>query len=54
MKKKKPKVDESVYTRKEYKFDRAMQESAKKAAWHPRPISMVSNVKEFQQLGSIK
>lgn len=47
--KKKPQ-DQTVLQRREYKFDRAMQEAAKRSAFHPRPISMTSKVGEFVRL----
>ena len=36
---------------KTYKYDRAMIEAAKRAASHPAPISMVSNIKVFHERG---
>lgn len=48
MKKKKEALP-SFKPSREYKFDRAMNEAAKKAkAIQPALISMVSNVKDFQ------
>lgn len=51
--KKKPQNME-VITRREYKHDRAMLEAIKRSAWHPKPISMVSNVPEFNKLATNK
>lgn len=50
MKRKKPQ-DQKILQRREYKFDRAMQEAAQKArSFHPKPISMTSNINEFVRL----
>lgn len=53
MKKQKPQ-DESIYNRPAYKLDRAMQEAAKRAASHPKPVAMTSNVPDFTKNGSNK
>jgi hypothetical protein len=43
------KLPEPKYTTgREYKHDRAMIEAAKRSKDHPRPISMVSKVKAFE------
>jgi hypothetical protein len=44
----KKKPTPNAFAGKQYKYDRAMIEAAKKCAFHPTPISMVSNVKGFQ------
>ena len=49
MKKKKTVREERFDSKREYKFDRAMQEAAKRSASHPKPISMTSKVKENVQ-----
>jgi hypothetical protein len=36
---------------KTYKYDRAMIEAAKRVASYPVPISMVSNIKVFNERG---
>lgn len=46
MKRKKTVQQDKFETKREYKFDRAMQEAAKRSASHPRPISMTSNIPE--------
>ena len=49
MKKKQP--DQSIYTRREYKFDVAMQEAAKRARAHqPRMVILKSNIQDFANL----
>jgi hypothetical protein len=49
------KLPEPKYTTgREYKHDRAMLEAIKRIKDHPRPISMVSNVKEFQDFRTNK
>ena len=45
MKKKKPQ-DQTVFQRREYKFDRAMQEAAKRCADHPKMVAMTTNVRD--------
>ena len=47
---KKKKQDMEVITRREYKHDRAMLEAVRKSAWHPKPISMITTVPEFNKL----
>ena len=48
--KRKKKIQETKYEiNREYKHDRAMIEAIKRSAWHPKPISMVSNVPEFNK-----
>lgn len=44
--KKKPPV-ERFNPNREYKFDRAMQDAARRSASHPKPISMTTKVGEF-------
>lgn len=43
----KKKPNPNAFTGRQYKYDRAMIEAAKKCASYPVPISMVSNVKTF-------
>ena len=48
--KRKKKIQETKYEiNREYKYDRAMQEAIKRASSHPKPISVVSNVPEFNK-----
>jgi len=46
---KKKQQDQAVMQRREYKFDRAMQEAAKRAASHPRMKAMASNVPDLRK-----
>ena len=46
MKRKKTVQQNKYETNRQYTFDRAMQEAAKRAASHPRMIGMTSNVPE--------
>jgi len=48
MNKEQPKEQKLVSTR-DYKYDRAMQEAAKRAQYQPKMISVNSKVKEFQK-----
>ena len=47
MKKKTPAPLESRF--KQYKYDIAMEQAAKRSESHPKPISMVSHVKQWIQ-----
>ena len=46
MKKKVNKKEQNAYERPAYKFDRAMQEAAKRASSHPKMVAMTTNVRE--------
>ena len=47
MKKKMPTPLESRF--KQYKYDIAMEQAAKRSESHPKPLSMVSHVKQWVQ-----
>lgn len=46
MKRKKTVKETKYETNREYKFDRAMQEAARRCASHPKMIAMSSNVQD--------
>jgi hypothetical protein len=49
--KKKKQPDQSVYALREYKFDVAMQEAAKRARAHqPRMVVLRSNIQDFANM----
>jgi hypothetical protein len=48
------KIEPRFVTNREYKPDRAMLEAIRRSKDHPRPISMVSNVKDFAKMGGDK
>ena len=51
---KKQETFKTVYKKKPYKFDRLMQEAAKRSANHPKLVAITSNVPEYSKLWSKK
>ena len=49
---KKKSTVEPVSRFKQYKYDIAMEQAAKRAESHPKPLSMVSHVKQWVQKDS--